>query len=171
MEKLCGIATENMMYRVGSPLPVPPGYEVEPFIVVGIIMVEEGQENPSVEDTTGDAPAPEEGTNETSAEAAEEEPDEVRSQFMVFAVPDPEEVKRGPLPTKCPTDQDPEIWPKAVKYNSQALVHENAGHRIIATVDPAIVVRVERLVDPNEFVEIIRSATEGAKGEGAEGTA
>lgn len=151
-ETIFGIVTDTMMYRMGSPLPVPPGYTVEPFVVVGILLVEENAGEaepaaPSDEPTPADEP-----------EAEEPVATEERLKYMIFAAPDPGELKRGRLSTQCPPDQNPETWPMAVKYNHDAFLHEQEGRRVIVTVDPEVVVRVERLVGADEFVEIIRRA-------------
>jgi hypothetical protein len=152
MDTMFGIVTDTMMYRMGSPLPVPAGYTVEPFIVVGILLVEENENeaSPPPADETAEPAEPTE-----PAEEAEEAP---RLKYMIFAVPDPEEIKRGRLPVECPSDQNPETWGLAVKYNHDAFVHEQEGRRVIVTVDPEVVVRVERLVGVDEFDEIIRRA-------------
>jgi hypothetical protein len=141
-DKISAIATETMFYHLSSPLPMPPGYEIEPFLVMGILLVERPVD-------------PEDPDSETI------------SEYIVLAVPDWNETKRT-LPEKCPEEQkarDPNWegnWPLAVTYNRGAQEHESHGRRKIVTVPADIVVRVERVVDDNEFRSIINDLTRQA---------
>lgn len=152
-EKICGIVTETMMYRVGHPLPLPAGYAIEPFLVVGIVMVE--QTSPA-----------QEGAGQESKDEVEQVDPVV--DYLVFAVPDWNELwdangdPKPMLPEECPEQQkavDPnwEInWPNAVRYNRDAHEHEAHKRRLVITVSADVVVRTERLVDEDEFQQLVR---------------
>lgn len=169
-DKICGIVTESMMYRVGSPLPVPPGYDIEPFVIVGILEVF-GNELPRVgADDEQQGPEPEPAPDDKAAAEGDtvvpppvkEEPPEPDLNYLIFATPDEEELKVT-LPDECPEDQkskDPNwqiTWPKAVKYNRLAKRHEADGQRMIVTVSEQEVVRVERVVRDAVFRGIIEN--------------
>lgn len=176
-DTIFGIVTNNMMYRIGSPVPNPPGYQVDPFIVVGIALMHEDDGEEAVTETASDQTdgADAEKAPVETAETMDVEDDDPGSglKYWILAVPDPGELKRGRLPEECPKDQDPQTWPLAVRYNHDAFVHEELGRRVWLTVDAVEVVRIERLVGKDEFNEIIsrcRPAATDTTAEAPEGS-
>lgn len=156
---ISGIYTDTMAYVVGQPMPMPPGYDVEPFIVVRIIPVAGGMELPDPSEFGSseepqDPPETSTPVESTESDPEPEESDTEESGFMVLAEPDMHEVKIGQLPKECPDKSDPNwvyTWPKAVNYNRKAHRYSREGYRIVSLVTATDVKRIDRLMGTDEY--------------------
>lgn len=86
------IATNKLVYKVGNPIPNPEGYDNEPLIVIAI--------RPQIQTTLEESIADVETATEGGETKSVEEPtydaaDDFVSEYLVFALPDEQEVKRG----------------------------------------------------------------------------
>lgn len=129
------LITESMVYQVGMPMPVPPGYDVQPLIITQIETVEE-------EDETG----------------------MTRPVMQILSIPDPEEFDRD-IPQQPPEGANPSTHQKAIEYNLTAKSLESQGIRCVSTVPHHRIIRTERIVSVDEYEEIKRLFTEQADDE------
>lgn len=132
------LVTESMVYEVGSPLPVPPGFVVEPFVVVAIELVEE-------EDESGMR----------------------RAVLQVLARPDSDEQNQQ-IPEQPPEGADPRQHQLAYMYNMKAKTFEQRGYRLVATIPHHLVIRTERLVSVDEFEQLKAALAEDSTSEDPE---
>lgn len=140
--KLVRVITDTMVYEAGSPMPVPPGFRVEPFLISRMDMVEE-REEVIIDDDPGEAP---------SADAAAEQQTTVttRGVVQILARPDPYVVKEF-VPPQCPEGMDPAQHALALEYKQKAADYERDGLRLVATIPKDLVVRTERLVGKDDY--------------------